>query len=119
MSPEARAYQEQITGHRSSESYVVEGVRFDGYKNGKLLEAKGQGYEDFMAVEGGFQAWFASGEAALMKQAERQFRAAEASGVQVAWHVAEKRFADLLSKRFKGRQWNKILQVVHTPKSAP
>jgi hypothetical protein len=117
MSPRAKAYQEQVTGRKAGESYVVHGVRFDGYKNGKLIEAKGQGYEDFMSVEGGFLQWFKRGEVALMKQAGRQFLAAEATGVPVEWHVAEERFAELLIERFKKRGWNSLLQVIHTPKS--
>ncbi|MFY0573606.1 Tox-REase-5 domain-containing protein [Cystobacter fuscus] len=48
MSARARAYQEQISGHSADDAYWVGGmstkaggVRFDGFKDGVLLEAKG------------------------------------------------------------------------------
>ena len=44
-----------VTGHDAGESYVVKRVRFDGYRDGKLIEAKGQGYENFMTTEGALQ----------------------------------------------------------------
>src|SRR5690606_35788324 len=66
MSERAARYQRQITGRPVDEAYVVDGVRFDGYRNGKLvdmpealLEAKGPGYKTFVA-EKDFVRWFRS-----------------------------------------------------------
>jgi len=51
MSQRAARYQEQICGQPVSEAYWVGGVgkssggvKFDGFKDGILLEAKGPGY---------------------------------------------------------------------------
>jgi hypothetical protein len=50
LKPPARRYQEQITGHSADDAYWVGGtstqsggVKFDGFKDGVLLEAKGPG----------------------------------------------------------------------------
>lgn len=115
MSKRARAYQEQVTGRKSSKSYVVEGVRFDGYKNGKLIEAKGPGYKNFINREGRFYDWFKRGETALFKQAERQHLAASAHGVWVEWHIAEARFAKLMAQVVRQEGWR--IKVVHTPRA--
>ena len=83
MSPRARNYQEQIT-RSSGKAYVVEGAKFDGVgKDGALLDAKGPGYEQFVAKNGQFQPWFES----LIDQAERQVVAANGRSIQ--WSVAE------------------------------
>jgi hypothetical protein len=55
MSPRARAYQTQITGRQ--EIYVVNGVKFDGFSNDILLEAKGPGYVKFVKGDR-FRDWF-------------------------------------------------------------
>jgi hypothetical protein len=47
MSARAASYQAQITG-KSSEIFRLNGVKFDGYNNGVLLEAKGPGYANFI-----------------------------------------------------------------------
>jgi hypothetical protein len=41
--------------------YRVNGVKFDGYANGVLQEAKGPGYAQFVR-NGEFQPWFLSAE---------------------------------------------------------
>ena len=47
----ARMYQEAVTGVPSEISYRVNGVKFDGFKNGTLIDAKGPGYERFLYTE--------------------------------------------------------------------
>ncbi|MCH8820611.1 MAG: hypothetical protein IIB03_09880, partial [Acidobacteria bacterium] len=44
MSDIARKYQKQVTGTPNGKAYFKNGVKFDGLKNGTLLEAKGPGY---------------------------------------------------------------------------
>ena len=51
MSARARMYQEAVTGVPSEIGYRVDGVKFDGFKNGTLIDAKGPGYERFLYTE--------------------------------------------------------------------
>ncbi|WP_368670340.1 Tox-REase-5 domain-containing protein [Myxococcus sp. AM011] len=120
MSPRARRYQEQITGHTSDEAYWVGGVgkgsggvKFDGYEKRVLLEAKGPGYAKFF--EGlDPKRWFKnSGAEALIQQAQRQVEKAP-SGVPIRWHVAEKQAADAIRQLLRGRNIDEI-EVVFTP----
>jgi len=86
MTPRAATYQARITGRAANEVYVVKGVKFDGYKGGRLLDAKGPGYKNF--VKGGkYEDWF-RGQYRLVDQANRQLVAA--GGVPIEWHFAEK-----------------------------
>ncbi|WP_240356402.1 Tox-REase-5 domain-containing protein [Myxococcus eversor] len=120
MSPRARRYQEQITGHTADEAYWVGGVgkgsggvKFDGYGKRVLLEAKGPGYAKFF--EGlDPKRWFKnSGAEALIQQAQRQVEKAP-SGVPIRWHVAEKQAADAIRQLLRGRNIDEI-EVVFTP----
>lgn len=84
MSARAAAYQEQITGQTGT-AYKVNGVKFDGYTNGTLQEAKGPGYAKFVK-DGEFPDWF-RGSRALAEQAKRQVQAA--GSTPIPWSVAE------------------------------
>jgi hypothetical protein len=121
MSERAQAYQEQISGHSADDAYWVGGVgrnsggvKFDGFKDGVLLEAKGPGYAEFF--EGlDPKHWFRhSGAKALVDQARRQFNKVRGSGVPIQWHVAEKSSADAIRKLFKNAEVEGV-EVVHTP----
>ncbi|MGE6758568.1 Tox-REase-5 domain-containing protein [Corallococcus interemptor] len=104
MSTRARRYQEQITGHSTDEAYWVGGVgpnsggvKFDGFKEGVLLEAKGPGYANKFLDNLDPKFWFKnSGAKSLLDQAERQFRAA--GGTPIRWHVAEEKTANAIRK---------------------
>ncbi|MCP3059399.1 restriction endonuclease fold toxin 5 domain-containing protein [Myxococcus sp. K38C18041901] len=119
MSPGARRYQEQISGHTADEAYWVGGVgrdsggvKFDGYDKGVLLEAKGPGYARFFEALDP-KRWFTnSGAKALVEQADRQSRAAR--GVRVRWHVAEESAASAIRKLLKDNEIEGI-EVVFTP----
>ena len=89
MSPRARGYQEQITG-KSGQTYEFNDVKFDGYKDGRLIEAKGPGYKNFVDRAGNFYDWF-RGADALVSQATRQV--ASANGRPIVWYVAEQKAA--------------------------
>jgi hypothetical protein len=55
MSDSAAAYQAQVTG-QTGYSYVVNGVKFNGYQNDALIDAKGPGYANFAdSSAGGFK----------------------------------------------------------------
>jgi hypothetical protein len=119
MSKRAARYQEQISGQPVSEAYWVggvgrnsSGVKFDGFKDGVLLEAKGPGYANKFDEELVPRKWFVqSGAKQLLEQAERQLRTAR--GVPIRWHVAEKKAADAIRKLLKGNDIEGI-EVVHT-----
>lgn len=112
MSPRSARYQEQITGRPANESYVVNGVRFDGVEAGRLLEAKGKGYANKFADTLEPRPWFIKGTNSLLSQAERQLHAAK--GVPVRWHVAEKKAADAI-RMLLHRSGFGAIEVVHTP----
>jgi hypothetical protein len=90
MKPPSRRYQEQITGHSADDAYWVGGmstkaggVKFDGFKNGVLLEAKGPGYAKFF--EGlDPKEWFRhSGAQGLIDQAQRQSDKVRGMGIPI------------------------------------
>jgi len=110
MSPRAAQYQSQITGKPAGQAYVADGVKFDGYARGSLLEAKGPGYKEFVE-NGKFADWFA-GKEALLEQAQRQVIAA--GGAPVEWHVAEKEALPALKELLKGTA-AEHMRIVHTP----
>jgi len=81
MSDASRQYQKYITGADEGMVYNVNGVKFDGYKDGVLLEAKGI-YSNFVNKSGEFYEWF-TGSEGLVNQARRQIAAAD--GMAVKW----------------------------------
>jgi hypothetical protein len=121
MKPPARRYQEQISGHSANEAYWVGGmspqtggVKFDGFKNGVLLEAKGPGYAKFFDdLEP--KDWFRhSGAQGLIEQARRQSEKVRGMGIPIEWHVAEARAAEAISLLLE-RNSIKGIKVIHTP----
>ncbi len=120
MSKRSARYQEQITGHSSSEAYWVGGkdlksggVKLDGFKDGTLLDAKGPGYANKFTAALEPKPWFKdSGARQLVEQARRQLNAAK--GVPIRWHVAEKKAADAIRKLLEDAKVRGI-EVVHTP----
>lgn len=122
MSTRARAYQEQISGHTADEAYWVGGVgrksggvKFDGFKDGVLLEAKGPGYANKFLESLDPKLWFEnSGAKALIDQAKRQLKAATRTGTPIRWHIAEEKVANAIRLLFKRNRLVGI-EVVHTP----
>jgi len=120
MSKRAARYQEQISGQPVSEAYWVGGVgrnsggvKFDGFKDGVLLEAKGPGYVNKFDEKLDPKKWFLpSGADQLLDQAKRQFTAAR--GIPIQWHVAEAKAADAIRKLIEKEKVPGIA-VVHTP----
>jgi len=110
MSESAAAYQEQITGASSDQSFVVGGVKFDGVNSTGLLDAKGPGYSSFVS-NGEFKPWF-QGADALVSQAQRQIGAA--NGAPITWHVAEQDSAAAIQNLLQSRGVQGVT-VVYTP----
>ncbi|WP_223741541.1 Tox-REase-5 domain-containing protein [Corallococcus sp. AS-1-12] len=121
MSTRARRYQEQISGHSADDAYWVGGaspqaggVKFDGFKDGVLLEAKGPGYAKFFeGLEP--REWFrSSGAQGLIDQAQRQSDTIRGMGIPIEWHVAEKHAADAIRRLLEDAEV-KGIKVIHTP----
>jgi len=118
----ARAYQEQITGHSADDAYWVGGVgkrnggtKFDGFKDGVLLEAKGPNYANKFEDSLDPKFWFAnSGAVDLVKQARRQLERVRGMGIPIEWHVAEAKVAEAIKLLFERNEISEI-RVVHTP----
>ncbi|RKG84949.1 Tox-REase-5 domain-containing protein, partial [Corallococcus terminator] len=121
MSARARRYQEQISGHSADEAYWVGGVgrnsggvKFDGFSDGVLREAKGPGYAKFFEGLEPKQ-WFKnSGAQGLIEQARRQAEKVRGMGISVRWHVAEKSAVDAFRELFKRARVD-VVEIVHTP----
>jgi hypothetical protein len=75
-----------VTGRIPGVGYIVNGVKFDGYASGVLLDAKGPGYASFVGTNGEFQSWW-GGAGDFVSQAQRQLGVA--GGVPIEWHFAE------------------------------
>ncbi|WP_324291352.1 Tox-REase-5 domain-containing protein [Corallococcus sp. bb12-1] len=121
MSARARRYQEQISGHSADEAYWVGGtstkaggVKFDGFRDDVLLEAKGPGYAKFF--EGlKPKEWFRhSGAVGLVEQARRQTQKVMGTGIRIEWHVAEANAVNPIRRLLIGADVGGI-KVVHTP----
>ena len=111
----ARDYQEQVTGQPAWRVYEVDGVEFDGFTGGELLEAKGPSYKHFLEKDGTAKPWFEDGPGleSLLVQADRQLRIAQKAKVPLVWHVAEAEFAHFLRKTFQSQGF-KSITVRHT-----
>ncbi|WP_434299492.1 Tox-REase-5 domain-containing protein [Corallococcus exiguus] len=123
MSPRARRYQEQITGHTADEVYWVGGtstkaggVKFDGFRDDVLLDAKGPGYAAFFEDNLDPKAWFSlSGKAdELVTQGQRQVAIVRGMGIRIEWHVAEKHAADSIRKLLES---NSVTEIIVIPTS--
>ncbi|WP_241758111.1 Tox-REase-5 domain-containing protein [Myxococcus landrumensis] len=110
MSDASREYQAQVTGAPIGNVYNVEGVRFDGFNRGILLETKGPGYAKFLK-DGSFRAWF-RGADGMLDQARRQFEVVR--GTPIHWHFAERDVAGAVRDIFRNEGLGAI-KVVHTP----
>jgi hypothetical protein len=104
MSDRARAYQDQVTGQPNAAGSFVYKVSadgqtadFDGYQDGKFIEAKGPGYA--WAVKDGQFIPNYKGAQNLVDQAERQLRVAQ--GTPIEWDIAEPQTADAIKALFR------------------
>ncbi|MCL2882233.1 MAG: Tox-REase-5 domain-containing protein [Coriobacteriia bacterium] len=108
MSDLSRAYQTQITGV-AGESWVENGVKFDGIVDGTLIDAKGD-YSHFIDGNGGFKDWFTNtGAQSLIDQANRQLAAA--NGTPINWYFMNQGDLDAVRNLFarEGITWIKFI----------
>lgn len=116
MSDRAAAYQEQQTGRPARIwEYKVGKVSFDGFKDGKLIEAKGPGYAQWLKLDAHGQLQFNKyfeGARGMHDQLERHSQIAE-GGVPVEWRVAEERLAEYLRQYVTANNFK--VTVLHVP----
>ncbi|SDM27615.1 Restriction endonuclease fold toxin 5 [Actinomyces ruminicola] len=86
-------YEEQITGVRVQDSYFVGGKEFDGFKDGALIEAKGEGLANLMN-----KPWGKHIIDDIQQQAWEQVAAVRATGTNtpIHWHIAEQELYERL-----------------------
>ena len=113
-SARAQHYEEQTTEVPIEQSYIVNGVEFDGYDGFALVDAKGPGYAD--PIKGSWSAE-PEGKYGLLNTAQRQVKAVRATGTDtpIQWHIAEKEtFNDLWTRQQAG-QFPIEIELIHTP----
>jgi hypothetical protein len=101
MSDEAAAYENSSCGTPSGMGYYVDEVQFEGYRNGKLLDAK------FWRMNGRMGRFIRYrpdlAETKVFNQATRQLTVANKYGAGVQWRVADPQMADLLRNFMQGK----------------
>ena len=96
MGDYSRKYQKQITG-QEGKSWVQGGVKFDGMKDGVLIDAKAKYAQFINKKTGQFYDWF-KGKQGFIDQAYRQIEASE--GAKIQWYFSEKETRDLVQDIF-------------------
>ncbi|WP_257668571.1 DUF6443 domain-containing protein [Parapedobacter tibetensis] len=107
----AKSYQEYITGVGTGKAFKVGDVKFDGFVDGALVDAK-SGMQSFVGKDGKFQNWF-KGTEGLVNQANNQLKAAD--GTKIQWHFEDKKVMDATRDLFER---NKIegIELIYTPR---
>ena len=108
MSEIAKKYQSQVTGVAGDIDFNYKGVNFDGFIQGKLIEAKGLGYNKLLANSNTRESVIKN----LLNQAQRQTKAA--GDTPLEWNFAEKDAADTFREIFEQAQIKNI-EVKHKP----
>eukprot|EP00611_Tribonema_gayanum_P023986 TRINITY_DN5170_c0_g1_i1.p1 TRINITY_DN5170_c0_g1~~TRINITY_DN5170_c0_g1_i1.p1 ORF type:complete len:352 (-),score=-26.23 TRINITY_DN5170_c0_g1_i1:160-1092(-) len=112
MSEAAANFQSSVTGHAANESYLLNGVKFDGMVGDVLVDAK-SGMSNFVSKKTGeFYDWF-KGSESLMNQATRQLEAA--NGTQVQWVFQNENVMKATQKLFKENNISGI-ELIYKPK---
>ncbi|MBQ2802855.1 MAG: hypothetical protein IJF07_03045 [Lachnospiraceae bacterium] len=112
MSEFSRTYQKQITG-KEGMAWVQNGVKFDGMKDGVLLDAKGK-YAQFIDKNTGeFKDWF-SGKQDFIDEAKRQINASE--GAKIQWYFAEEESLAAVQDLFMDNGITEIELIFEAPK---
>ena len=107
-------YEEQVTRVSIEQSYIVNGVEFDGYDGFALIDAKGPGYAN--PIKGGWSAE-PEGKYGLLNTAQRQVKAVRATGTNtpIQWHIAEKETFNELFSRQKFGKFPTEIELFYTP----
>jgi len=124
----AQLYEEQTTGVPIEQSYIVNGVEFDGYDGFALIDAKGPGYADPIKGQWSnepkstYKTDPVTGEAkrvkkGLIETAEDQVKAVRATGTDtpIQWHIAEKETFDELWRQQNKGKFPSEIELIFTP----
>ena len=113
-SARSQLYEEQVTRVPIEQSYIVNGVEFDGYDGFALIDAKGPGYAN--PIKGGWSAE-PEGKYGLLNTAQRQVQAVRATGTNtpIQWHIAEKETFNELWKRQMDNEFPSEIELIYTP----
>ena len=122
-------YEEQVTRVPIEQSYIVNGVEFDGYNGFALVDAKGPGYDPLIKGD-----WSREPKSTprkvdpvtgkvtpkkkgLIETAEDQVEAVRATGTDtpVQWHIAEKYTFDTLREKQYWGEFPVEIELIHTP----
>ena len=127
-SARAQRYEEQTTGVPIEQSYIVNGVEFDGYDGFALIDAKGPGYANPIKGQWSnepkstYKTDPVTGEVkrvkkGLIETAEDQVKAVRATGTDtpIQWHIAEKETFNELFKRQKSGKFPAEIELFYTP----
>ena len=110
-SARAQHYEEQVTRAPIEQSYIVNGVEFDGFA---LIDAKGPGYAN--PIKGSWSAE-PEGKYGLLNTAQRQVKAVRATGTDtpIQWHIAEKETFDELWRQQNKGKFPPEIELILTP----
>ena len=110
----SQLYEEQVTRVPIEQSYIVNGVEFDGYDGFALIDAKGPGYAN--PIKGSWSAE-PEGKYGLLNTAQRQVQAVRATGTDtpIQWHIAEKETFNELWKRQMDNEFPSEIELIYTP----
>jgi hypothetical protein len=116
MKPDALAYQMRVTGTPKGMVYRLTAdtpsgwVKFDGFRNGTLLDAK-HGYLGLIDPKTGkFYTWYKS----AAEEAQRQNKAFERHHIPIVWHCSEAGAVAAFKAMLKDQNI-KSITVVYTP----
>ena len=127
-SARSQLYEEQVTRVPIEQSYIVNGVEFDGYDGFALIDAKGPGYANPIKghwsnePKSTYKTDPVTGEVkrvkkGLIETAEDQVKAVRATGTNtpIQWHIAEKETFNELFKQQKFGKFPNEIELIYTP----
>ena len=127
-SARSQLYEEQITRVPIEQSYIVNGVEFDGYDGFALIDAKGPGYANPIKghwsnePKSTYKTDPVTGEVKRIKKGlidtgKEQVKAVRATGTDtpIQWHIAEKETFDVLREKQDWGEFPAEIELFYTP----
>ena len=127
-SARSQLYEEQITRVPIEQSYIVNGVEFDGHDGFALIDAKGPGYANPIKghwsnePKSTYKTDPVTGEVKRVKKGllqigKDQVKAVRATGTDtpIQWHIAEKETFDVLREKQDWGEFPAEIELFYTP----
>lgn len=127
-SARSQLYEEQVTRVPIEQSYIVNGVEFDGYDGFALIDAKGPGYANPIKghwsnePKSTYKTDPVTGEVKRVKKGllqigKDQVKAVRATGTDtpIQWHIAEKETFDVLREKQDWGEFPAEIELFYTP----